>query len=244
MKICHPWLRWAISYAGAHFLRRWLATLDYQYRPLGPNFDPDHPELKGRYIYVMWHEYLLMPIGRYARSDFHVLISRSTDGQLLAETCRRLNIPTIRGSTSRGGVEAIRQMLRAGRDTHLAMTPDGPRGPRQRVQAGLVYLSARAGLPVVPVGFGLDRPWRMNSWDQFALPRPWCRARCITGEPIHVPANANRDDIEWHRREVEESLTHVTGLAERWAETGRWSGGLDTVASVMLRKAVHTVPLE
>lgn len=244
MKLRNLWLRRMVSYAGAHFLRRWLATLDYQYRPLGPNLDPNHPDLDRHYIYVMWHEYLLLPIGRYASPDFHVLISRSNDGQLLAETCRRLDISVIRGSTSRGGVEAIRQMLRAGRNTHLALTPDGPRGPRQRVQPGLVYLAARAGLPVVPVGFGLDRPWRLGSWDRFALPRPWGRARCITGEPIHVPPDANRDELELHRRQVEESLTNVTDLAERWAETGCCPNLVKPDAPLRPRRAAHTVPSE
>lgn len=224
MNIRPSWLRQTISFAGAHLLMRWLATLNYQYRPLGTNFDPDHPDLRGRYIYAMWHEYLLMPIGRYARSDFHVLISRSEDGQLLTDACRHLKIPVIRGSTSRGGAEAIRQMLRAGLDTHLALTPDGPRGPRRRVQAGLVYLAARAGMPVVPVGFGLDRPWRLASWDRFALPRPWGRGRCVTGIPIQVPADANREELEHYRCQVEESLAAVTDLAERWAETDIWPG--------------------
>src|SRR5436190_464721 len=86
----------------------------------------------------------------------------------------------------RGWIGTVRQMLRVGRKSHLAITPDGPRGPRRQVQPGLLYLAARTGLPIVPVGIGYDRPWRMRSWDRFAVPRPWTRATCVTTEPIHV----------------------------------------------------------
>jgi lysophospholipid acyltransferase (LPLAT)-like uncharacterized protein len=118
---------------------------------------------------------MLLPAYHYARPDIKVLISTHADGQLIAEACQRLGFALARGSSTRGGVEAVRDMLRAN-DTHLAVTPDGPRGPRRRVQAGVVYLAARTGLPIVPVGFAARRPWRAKSWDRFAVPRPFSRA--------------------------------------------------------------------
>jgi hypothetical protein len=206
--------------AGAAVLRPWVGSLRFAYHPVGPDVDPRRPDLAGRYIYAMWHEYLLLPIAVFARPDIHVLISRSADGQLVTETCRRLDIPVVRGSTSRGGSDAVRRLVRAGAGNHLALTPDGPRGPRQRVQPGAIYLAARTGLPIVPVGFGLDRPCRANSWDAFALPRPWSRARCVTSEPIAVPADADANALEAYRSHLEESLTYATGLAEDWALSG------------------------
>jgi lysophospholipid acyltransferase (LPLAT)-like uncharacterized protein len=222
MKLRHPALLGTVGFFGARAMRWWMKTLHFQYRPLGPNLDPNRPELSGRYIYAMWHEYLLLPVYCYARPDISVLISKHADGQLVVSICRHLGVPVVRGSTTRGGVEALRRMLRAGRAGHLAMTPDGPRGPRRRVQPGLAYLAARLGMPIVPVGFGLQRPWRMASWDSFALPRPGSRATCVTTDPISVPANADRGALDEVRLEVERSLELATTAAERWAETGSW----------------------
>jgi lysophospholipid acyltransferase (LPLAT)-like uncharacterized protein len=216
----YPWLVRSLSWAGTRILRRWVATLRYEHHAVGGLVDPNQPAAGAHYIYAMWHEYLLLPVFRYARPDIAVLISRHSDGQWVAEVCRQLHIPVVRGSTNRGGGEALRRMLRAGEAGHLALTPDGPRGPRQRVQPGLVYLAARTGLPIVPVGFGLERPWRMNSWDRFALPRPGSRARCVTGVPIAVPDDADREQLEPYRLQVEQVLTQVTQVAEEWAASG------------------------
>ncbi len=220
MKIRSPWLMRPLAWAGTRTLRGWLRTLRYEHHALGAAVDPNGTDLPCRYIYAMWHEYLLLPIFRYARPDISVLISRHADGQWVAEMCRQLHIPVVRGSTRRGGGEAVLRLLKAGRVGHLALTPDGPQGPRRRVQPGLIYLAARTGLPIVPVGFGLDRPWRMASWDRFALPRPGSRARCVTGLPIAVPADAEKDALEAYRCQVEASLLAVTAAAERWAESG------------------------
>jgi lysophospholipid acyltransferase (LPLAT)-like uncharacterized protein len=224
MKIRRPALIKAAGFAGAWLVRGWMGTLRCRYRALGPEVEP-HRVIDGRrFIYAMWHENLLLPAYCYARANVRVLVSQHADGQLLAEVCRHLRIPVIRGSTTRGGVEAVRRMLRAGREAHLAMTPDGPRGPRRQVQPGLVYLAARTGLPVVPVGVGYDRPWRLRSWDRFAVPRPWSRANCVTAEPITVPADADREELERYRLRVEDALGRVGRAAERWAETGRVPG--------------------
>jgi hypothetical protein len=143
-----------------------------------------------------------------------------------------------RGSTTRGGVEAIRRLLTEGKHQHLAMTPDGPRGPRRRVQQGMIYLAARTGLPIVPVGFGFHRPWRLRSWDRFALPRPWSRGTCVTSAPIFVPAEVGKDQLETYRSQVESAMEVVSEAAEQWAETGRWKDPIATAVSTT------TLPLD
>jgi lysophospholipid acyltransferase (LPLAT)-like uncharacterized protein len=221
MKIRNLWLIKAIGWAGAWVIRLWVGTLRYRYQPLGPNVDPHQPGLSGRYIYAFWHENMLLPAYQYGRSDIWVLISQHADGQMIAEACRHLGFQLVRGSKTRGGVEAVRQMLRLGRQDHLAITPDGPRGPRRRIQPGLIYLAAQTGLPIVPVGIGFRRPWRLDSWDHFALPRPWSRAVCVTTEPIVVPPGADKDGLEYYRQQVERALLEATEIAERWAESGQ-----------------------
>jgi lysophospholipid acyltransferase (LPLAT)-like uncharacterized protein len=91
------------------------------------------------------------------------------------------------------------------------------------VQQGVIYLAGRLGLPIVPTGFGFDRPWRARSWDRFVLPRPWSRATCVTGQPILVPAGLEKNQIEHYQRLVEAQMASVTAVAESWAESGRWS---------------------
>jgi lysophospholipid acyltransferase (LPLAT)-like uncharacterized protein len=180
--------------------------------------------LPERYIYAVWHENMLVPVYHYAGPDIYVLVSGHADGRIFAAVCHNLRVRTISGSTTRGGVEALRQLLRAGRGNHLALTPDGPRGPRRQVQPGLVYLAARTGLAIVPIGIGYDRPWRLRSWDRFAVPKPWSRATCVTTPPICVPADITRDQLAHYRRLVEDALNAANDAAERWAETGKWSG--------------------
>jgi lysophospholipid acyltransferase (LPLAT)-like uncharacterized protein len=221
MKIRNPWLVRQLARASAAVLYRWIRTLEYQHEDLGARVNPNHADLPGRYIYAMWHEYLLLPIFRYPRSDVSVLISQHSDGQWVADACQGLRIPVVRGSSTRGGAEAVRRLVRAGRVNHLALTPDGPLGPRQQVHMGVIYLAARTGLAIVPVGFGLERPWRMRSWDRFAVPRPWSRARCVTGTPIVIPEQRGTALWEHYRQRVQDTLVAVTRAAEAWAATGR-----------------------
>jgi lysophospholipid acyltransferase (LPLAT)-like uncharacterized protein len=160
----------------------------------------------------------LLPAFLYGRPDIAVLVSQHADGQLIAGVAEQLGFATVRGSTTRGASEAGRRLLR--RDGHLAITPDGPRGPRRQVQTGVVYLAAKLGLPIVPFGVGYDQPWRAKSWDRFAIPRPGSRAVLVTDQAMFVPADADRTMLEEHRRRVEAALLRLTSLAESWAEQG------------------------
>jgi lysophospholipid acyltransferase (LPLAT)-like uncharacterized protein len=218
MKIRHPWLISAASWTGAQLVRCWMRTVRCAYRPLGPNLDPRQDGMTSRYIYTFWHENMLLPLSQYARPDIHVLISKHADGQLIAKLAHHLGFEVVHGSTTRNGVEAVRQMLRLGQNAHLAITPDGPRGPRRQVQMGLIYLASRTGLPIVPAGIGFRRAWRMRSWDRFAVPWPFSFMTCVTPEPITVAAEADRATLEQYRQQVESTLLDVGELAEKWAE--------------------------
>jgi lysophospholipid acyltransferase (LPLAT)-like uncharacterized protein len=226
MKLRHPLLIKAAGFAGTTLASCWMRTLHFRHRHLGPTeVNPHHTRPGDRYIYAIWHENMLLPAFQFARRDIHVLISQHADAQLFAELLGRLRVPVIRGSTNRGGVEAVRQILRkTGRAAHLTLTPDGPRGPRRHVQPGITYLAARTGMPIVPTGFGYDRPWRLPTWDRFAVPRLWTLGTCVTAAPIPVPPDSGKMQLESYRRRVEKALHEVSELAERWAETGRWPG--------------------
>jgi lysophospholipid acyltransferase (LPLAT)-like uncharacterized protein len=217
MKIRHPLLIKALGFAVAWIVRLWIRTLSYRYRPLGPNLDPNQEGFQGRYIYIFWHENILLPAYHYGRRDVWVLISQHADGQLIAEACRHLKFRLVRGSSTRGGVEAVRKMVKLSKAFHLAVTPDGPRGPRRQVQPGVVYLAARTGLPIVPIGICYRRAWRLGSWDRFALPHPWSEAACVTTEPIPIPADASKADLETYRIQIEQAMQRATEAAEAWA---------------------------
>jgi len=171
------------------------------------------------YIHAFWHGHLLMMPYAYPGGRIAILISEHRDGEYIARTMHRFGHTTVRGSTTSGGANALRGAVRKAREGFdLGFTPDGPRGPRHVVQPGLIYLASRLGLPIVPAGFGLERPWRAGSWDRFAVPRPGTRARCVTEELITVPGDAGRDELEAYRLRVEAAIGHATELAERWAE--------------------------
>ena len=235
MKIRHPWLIKALGFAGAWVVRLWITTLRYRHYAIGTSALPYRPHLRDRYIYAFWHENILLPAYYCGRPDVSVLISQHADGELIAQVCQRLGFRVIRGSTTCGSIEALRQMVRAARrGDHLALTPDGPRGPRRQVQAGVIYLAAKSGLPIIPSGVGFQNPWRLRSWDQFVLPRPWCCATIVTANPIRIPSELDAELLEHYRQLVEETLRSLTKTAEQWAEQG---GQRPDVSEVELQSA-------
>lgn len=216
MKIRHPVLIKLIGLVAAWVLRVYLRTVRYFYRPAGIWLAPDSPELSGPIIYVVWHEYLLMPCLAYAQQGkaTKVLISQHADGEMIAQACKHMGVGVVRGSSTRNGIPALMEMLEASDDFHLLVIPDGPRGPRRRVAPGVVYLASRTGLPIVPAGVGYHRPWRFRSWDRFAVPRPYSRVVTVSDKPIFVPPDIDRATLEEYRRRVEQELLAVTERAE------------------------------
>jgi lysophospholipid acyltransferase (LPLAT)-like uncharacterized protein len=200
---------------------RWMATLDFRVALYEPEVDPVHPCFRGPAIYLFWHEYIPFLLTRRGHCNVSLLISRHQDAEWLAEAARHLGFGTVRGSTNRSGTAALREICGLGRARNLAITPDGPRGPRRRLAPGAVYLSSRLGLPLVAIGMGYNSPWRLPTWDRFAVPVPFSRARAVVGPRLQVPSDLDRELLEVWRQRVESHLTGVTELAESWALSGR-----------------------
>ena len=222
MKIRDRRLIAAAGWCGTRLVRLLSATLRFDHQSLGAiPVDPLQQQV-GPFIYALWHENFLIPIVRFGNPGVVGLVSRHADGQLLSSLLRSRGMGIIHGSTSRGGVAAVRELLRASDGLqHLAVTPDGPRGPRRQVQPGVVYLASRTGMPIVPVGVGHRRPWRMGSWDALAIPRPFSRVRCLFGLPLTVAADLAPDGLQPHMRLLQSELDRLTAAAQEWADTDR-----------------------
>lgn len=206
---------------GATATRTWMSTLDYKVAYYDRSIDPVFPECQGHKIYIFWHEYILFPIYLRGHCNMAMLLSRHRDAEILSYAAYHLGFEFVRGSTNRGGVAAIRGLLEKSRRMHLTITPDGPRGPRRKMAPGSIYLASKLGLPLVVMGYGYDRPWRVKSaWDQFAIPRPFSRARAVPSHEIFVPAKLDRDGIEYYSQKIEQLLNRLTLEAEAWAESG------------------------
>lgn len=200
--------------------KAWMGTLQYRACYEDPAIDPAFPECVGPNLYVFWHEYISFPFYLRGHCNLTMLLSRHRDADLLSLAARKMGFEFVRGSTKRGGMEAVRGMMAAGKTHHLTITPDGPRGPRRRMAPGAIYLASRLRMPIVVMGFGYDRPWRLKSWDRFAIPRPFSRARAVTSRACQIPADLDREGVEEYRLRIEDQLNRLTDEAERWASEG------------------------
>ena len=171
-------------------------------------------------IYALWHGRLLMVPWMSARlvpmrgeRPIRILASRSRDGEIIARFAQRFGLTAVRGSSSRGGAQAMRSLvgaLAAGDD--VVVVPDGPRGPREHVQPGLPALAALTGAPVVPVAFAARPARTLASWDAFQIPAPFARCAFVLGDPVPVKAADDRDEA---RARIEHALTTTTATADR-----------------------------
>lgn len=228
MKFTSPLAIGAAALAAAAGIPAWMSTLDYRADFADPTVDPVHPCFRGAKIYVFWHEAILIPLHLRGHSNISMLLSRHWDANVLDRVARMMGFGTVRGSTFHGGSAALRELAARARSGNLTITPDGPRGPRRRLAPGCVYLASTLRIPLVAMGLGYDRPWRLGTWDRFAVPRPCSHARAVVSRAIAVPSALDREGIERHRAGVERLLVRLSDDAEAWARSGARRAG-DTI---------------
>jgi lysophospholipid acyltransferase (LPLAT)-like uncharacterized protein len=225
MKLRNPWIIRPLALAAAVVIRLWTGTLSLRLAGPRRRDHPADPRVRPC-IYALWHESILFGVAWKIRAD--ALISRHADGEFIAQAARHLGFGTVRGSSTRGGGAALLQLARR-RGRHLVVTPDGPQGPRRRVQPGVALLASLTGLPVVPVGVGCTQAWRATSWDRFLIPRLGARAVFVVGPPVVVPRGLTRAGLESHRRRIELEMLRATADAERRA--GAQDGDAPAIAA-------------
>ena len=175
-------------------------------------------------IYSLWHGRMFFPIYYFRGLRVSILASQSRDGELITGVLQILGQKVIRGSSSRGGARALVELCRrleAGQD--VALTPDGPRGPRHRVQPGIIDLASRTGAPILPVAFGASREKTFQSWDRFCLPLPFSRVALVFGPPMEVAGDLSKEALEKKRRELETAMEWTTQAADAAALSRRTS---------------------
>ena len=162
-------------------------------------------------IFAIWHNRLLMLPRVFdpcfpSRQSFG-LISASRDGNLVAILIERSGYGTIRGSSSRKGVIALRQLVDAlAAGSNVLLTPDGPRGPVYEASQGVVFLAQKSGAPVVPIHMEYSSSWRLKSWDRFFVPRPFATLRAIFGAPVHFVPMENADQSQAERLRLQNAM--------------------------------------
>ena len=177
---------------------------------------------KGKpFIIAFWHGRLLMIPNAYRGKRAAALISLHQDGELISRTMNYFGFRSIRGSTTRGGFSAMREMLKASEEGYvIGITPDGPKGPRYRVQTGIIELAKRTGMAIIPVTFNASRKKIFRSWDRFLLPYPFSQGIFIWGEPLHVPRQMDDNVFEKKRLLLERRLREITDRADLYFERG------------------------
>ena len=166
------------------------------------------------FILAFWHNRLLLVpsawnrfFARYRQRQGMALSSTSRDGELIAQYIGRFGIGPVRGSATRRGSAALREMatlLKRGHD--VAITPDGSRGPLYEIKPGLVLLAQLTGAPMLPISFEFSRAWRLRTWDRFAIPKPFSRVTFRVGGPVHVPRTQGEVEFEAQRRRCEAAM--------------------------------------
>jgi hypothetical protein len=216
MKLRSPRLIWIVAALGSLLIRVWISTMRVRAVSLDARQHPTDPA-KEKFVFAFWHDGLLAPL--VIRTPVRVLISEHADGELIAQVCQHLGFGVIRGSSHRGGMRALLEMIRTAHEpSHIGITPDGPRGPRRVLQAGTIMVASQTGVPILPFGVGFSRVWRAPSWDRFAVPCPFSTMVGVIGEPIHIPANLSKEDLRRYQSQVQDKLNELTGAAEAWGE--------------------------
>ncbi|NUM53036.1 MAG: lysophospholipid acyltransferase family protein [Candidatus Hydrogenedentes bacterium] len=170
----------------------------------------------GCVLLVFWHEVLPLAAWRYRGTGYHTLTSYSYDGEFVARVISWHGMGALRGSSSRGGGDALNRMKAAiDRRVTLGFTPDGPRGPRREMKSGAAVLGARTGVPVIPTGLAVNRCWRMKSWDKMVIPKPFSLIVCEYGDAIAPCESEDETAIEAKRAEIEVALNEVQRKIER-----------------------------
>jgi len=196
-------------------LKRLFALCEWHIHNMEENFT-NTLNTEKKVIVAFWHEHMAFGAHIFKGTNYHTLTSYSYDGELAARVVRKFGLEAVRGSSSKGGSDALKGLQIALEKTGcVGWTLDGPKGPRRVAKPGVAILSARTKAPIIPMSAVIDKAWRLNSWDRFPVPKPGAKITVVFGTPIHPPNSEDPDEIEVVRKEVEDSLNNSLRRLEK-----------------------------
>lgn len=196
MRIRSRWLtRFAVR--SILFLMRGLfKTCRKEYYAIDPNTNAYEDVGEARHLYCIWHDQIVMVLFSGQPQRAAGLVSKHQDGGYVADVMELRGIKPVRGSTKRGGAEALRQLIGLVKNHHVTITPDGPRGPRREIKPGIVFLASHSGRKIVPTAFYCRKFWAIKgNWTDMMIPKPFTRIVALGGQPLEVPANLSREGL-------------------------------------------------
>jgi lysophospholipid acyltransferase (LPLAT)-like uncharacterized protein len=168
-------------------------------------------------IYTFWHNTIFLGTYYFRNRQIIVMSSKSFDAEYIARFIKRLGYGTIRGSSTRGGVGALIEMVKVmKRGFACGFAIDGPKGPKHIAKPGVCLLAKKTGNPIMPFVVIPQKHWEIKSWDNLQIPKPFSRALVKIGEPIYVEPDANDKDIENKRLELQKKLDELVKNGENW----------------------------
>jgi lysophospholipid acyltransferase (LPLAT)-like uncharacterized protein len=193
----------------------WLiATLHFE-ESAEPGADPFAPVTRA--IGCFWHQGLLSSTCYFTGRPVTVLVSNSLDGELIARSVQRLGFKTARGSSSRGGVGGLRDLMNSLKQNIPAyFTADGPRGPRYELKPGPIKLAQLTRLPIRTFHVYPERHWKLKSWDRMMIPKPFSRVVICWSHDVPVKRELSEEAFEAARQQVEAALERARHLAEQY----------------------------
>jgi lysophospholipid acyltransferase (LPLAT)-like uncharacterized protein len=171
-------------------------------------------------IYTFWHNNIFLGTYYFRTRKIVVMSSKSFDAEYIARFIKRFGYGTIRGSSTRGGVGALIEMVKImKRGFPCGFAIDGPKGPKYIAKSGVCLLAKKTGNPIMPFIVLPKKRWEINSWDKLQIPKLFSRALVKIGEPIYVESDATDEDIENKRLELQKKLDELIKNGENWQNT-------------------------
>ena len=170
----------------------------------------------GSVIVATWHKNIFFSIWLLRNHDLTALISSSDDGEAIYDVFSKFGYKAVRGSTTRGGIPALKQLIKLlEQKKSVAITPDGPLGPPEKIQSGVVLMAKYSGVPIIPWHYEADSQWRLKSWDRHKIPKPFSSVVESFGEPFIVPKDLSPEEVQEFCEKLEADLKK---LAQRTNE--------------------------
>ena len=170
-----------------------------------------------RYLYVLWHGRIFIPIYLHRNEGINAMVSLHRDGEMIAHALHKLGYHTVRGSSTRGGNEAFHNMVASLKKGHVGtIIPDGPKGPRHKLKPGTIYIAQQSDAYLVPVSFSADKNFEFKSWDRFHLSFPFSKNVIIYGKPVKVSKESKPEELEKIRFQFEKEMITLEKTADEY----------------------------